>query len=90
MLTGMMSSIGVGGTIQSGELDLTSGLDVEGAVTFNDSGADVDIEDYAKHTPLYYAAEKGYLKIAELLIVHGATVDRPGGDSPLLRAYRYG
>ena len=42
MLSGMMSSIGVGGTIQSGELDLTSGIDVEGAVTFNDSGADVD------------------------------------------------
>ena len=42
MLTGMMSSIGAGATIQSGELDLTSGLDVEGAVTFNDSGADVN------------------------------------------------
>ena len=42
MLTGMMSSIGAGATIQSGELDLTSGLEVEGAVTFNDSGADVD------------------------------------------------
>ena len=42
MLTGMMSSVGAGATIQSGELDLTSGLEVEGAVTFNDSGADVD------------------------------------------------
>ena len=52
-----------------------------------DPGADVDVEDYAKHTPLYYedyAAEKGYLLIAELLIVYGAAVDLSGGDSPLL------
>jgi len=38
----MMSSVGAGATIQSGELDLTSGLEVEGAVIFNDSGASVD------------------------------------------------
>jgi hypothetical protein len=42
MLTGMMSSVGAGATIQSGELDLTSGLEVEGATVFNDSGASVD------------------------------------------------
>ena len=34
MLTGMMSSIGAGGTIQSAELDLTSGLEVGGTVIF--------------------------------------------------------
>ena len=55
-----------------------------------DSGADVDVEDDAKHMPLYYAAEKGYLQIAELLISHGATMDLPGGDSPLLWACYYG
>ena len=34
MLTGMMSSVGAGATIQSGELDLTSGLEVGGTVIF--------------------------------------------------------
>ena len=42
MLVGLAAQQSVGGTVESAELNLTDGMDVEGAVTFNDSGADVD------------------------------------------------
>ena len=42
MITGMTAQQTVGNTVESAELNLTDGLEVEGAVTFNDSGADVD------------------------------------------------
>ena len=42
MIIGLAAQQSVGGTVESAELNLTDGMDVEGAVTFNDSGADVD------------------------------------------------
>ena len=42
MLVGMTAQQTVGNTVESAELNLTDGLEVEGAVIFNDSGASVD------------------------------------------------
>ena len=42
MIVGMAAQQSVGNTVESAELNLTDGLEVEGAVVFNDSGADVD------------------------------------------------
>ena len=55
-----------------------------------DSGANANVEDYAAHTPLYHAAQKGHLEIARLLIEDGADIDHESGDSPLLWACYYG
>ncbi|MDP7293441.1 MAG: ankyrin repeat domain-containing protein [Verrucomicrobiota bacterium] len=55
-----------------------------------DSGVDPNVEDYANHTALYHAAEKGQLKIAKLLLKKGARVDHQSGDSPLLWTCHYG
>ena len=55
-----------------------------------DSGADPNVEDYANHTALYYAAEKGHFNIAKLLLEKGAKVDHESGDSALLWACHYG
>ena len=37
-----------------------------------ESGADVNIPDNAQRTALYYASEKGFTEIVELLIMAGA------------------
>jgi len=42
MIVGMTAQQTVGNTVESAELNLTDGLEVEGAVIFNDSGASVD------------------------------------------------
>ena len=42
MLAGLAAQQSVGNTVESAELNLPDGLEVEGAVTFNDSGVDVD------------------------------------------------
>ena len=42
MLAGLAAQQSVGNTVESAELNLTDGLEVEGAVIFNDSGASVD------------------------------------------------
>ena len=55
-----------------------------------DSGVDPNVEDYANHTALYYAAEKGHLNIVKLLLEKGAKVDHESGDSALLWACHYG
>lgn len=55
-----------------------------------DSGADPNVEDYANHTALYYAAEKGHFNIVKLLLEKGAKVDHKSGDSALLWACHYG
>ncbi len=55
-----------------------------------DSGADPNVEDYANHTALYYAAEKGHFNIAKLLLDKGAKVNHESGDSALLWACHYG
>ena len=55
-----------------------------------DSGADPNVEDYANHTALYYAAEKGHLNIVKLLLGKGAKVDHKSGDSALHWACHYG
>ncbi|MBT4901607.1 MAG: ankyrin repeat domain-containing protein [Verrucomicrobia bacterium] len=55
-----------------------------------DSGADLNVEDYANHTALYHAAEKGHFNIAKLLLEKGAKVNHESGDSALLWACHYG
>ena len=54
------------------------------------SGADPNVEDYANHTALYYAAEKGQFNIAKLLLEKGAKVNHKSGDSALLWACHFG
>ena len=54
------------------------------------AGVDLDLEDHANHTALYYAAEKGHFNITNLLLEKGAKVDHESGDSALLCACHYG
>ncbi len=54
------------------------------------SGADIRATDDDGWTPLYAAAERGALSVAEVLLKAGAPVDQPTtfGDTPLHRAVR--
>lgn len=39
------------------------------------TGADVNIKNDGGHTALHYAASKGWIKIAEILISYGAKIN---------------
>ena len=53
-------------------------------------GADIDIQNYKGKTGLHYAAKAGFLKVINLLIENGATVDAidNDGETPLFEAIR--
>ena len=53
-------------------------------------GADIDIRNYKGKTGLHYAAKAGFLKVINLLIEKGATVDAMDndGETPLFEAIR--
>lgn len=53
--------------------------------TLLERGADPNIGNASKATPLHLAASRGYVEIAKLLIAHGAKVDvqEVNGDTPL-------
>jgi hypothetical protein len=59
MLAGLAAQQTVGNTVESAELNLTDGLEVEGAVTFNDSGADVDFRIEADDTTHMFFIDAG-------------------------------
>ena len=56
------------------------------------AGAKVDQMTKASETPLYVAAEKNAVDCVKVLLAHGAdpTVANNDGETPLLRAQRYG
>lgn len=52
-------------------------------------GTDVNFCDAGGYAPLHYAARKGHVKVAQLLLLHGADINirtRAGKVTPLLRA----
>ena len=53
-------------------------------------GADIDVRNYKGKTALHYAAKAGLLKVINLLIEKGATIDAPdtNGETPLFDALR--
>ncbi len=53
-------------------------------------GADIDVRNYKGKTGLHYAAKAGFLKVINLLIENGATVDATDddGETPLFEAIR--
>ncbi len=53
-------------------------------------GADIDVRNYKGKTALHYAAKAGFLKIINLLIEKGATLDAPdkNAETPLFDAIR--
>ncbi len=53
-------------------------------------GADIDVRNYKGKTALHYAAKAGFLKVINLLIEKGATIDAPdtNGETPLFDALR--
>ena len=53
-------------------------------------GADINIQNYKGKTGLHYAAKAGFLKVINLLIENGATVDAidNDGETPLFEAIR--
>ena len=55
-----------------------------------DLGADIDVRNYKGKTALHYAAKAGFLKVINLLIEKGATVDATDkeGETPLFEAIR--
>ena len=55
-----------------------------------DLGADIDVRNYKGKTALHYAAKAGFLKVINLLIDKGATVDAidQDGETPLFEAIR--
>ena len=55
-----------------------------------DLGADIDVRNYKGKTALHYAAKAGFLKVINLLIEKGATVDAidQDGETPLFEAIR--
>ena len=71
-------------------IEATESGDLNGVKKLLKAGANANVADDAAHTPLYYAAAKGYVDIARELIGHGADIDLVGGDSPLLWACNYG
>ena len=56
------------------------------ALTLLRHGANPNVKDNtAGHTPLILAASKGYRKVTELLLAHGADVKQPTTEGRLLR-----
>ena len=53
-------------------------------------GADIDVRNHKGKTALHYAAKAGFLKVINLLIEKGATIDAPdkNGETPLFDAIR--
>ena len=53
-------------------------------------GADIDVRNYKGKTGLHYAAKAGFLKVINLLIEKGATIDAPdnSGETALFEAIR--
>ena len=53
-------------------------------------GADIDVRNYKGKTGLHYAAKAGFLKVINLLIENGATLDATDkeGETPLFDAIR--
>jgi len=53
-------------------------------------GADINVRNYKGKTALHYAAKAGFLKVIELLIEKGATLDAPDnvGETPVFDAIR--
>ena len=53
-------------------------------------GADIDVRNYKGKTGLHCAAKAGFLKVIQLLIEKGATIDAPdnNGETPLFEAIR--
>ncbi len=53
-------------------------------------GADIDVRNYKGKTALHCAAKAGFLKVINLLIEQGATIDAPdkNGETPLFDAIR--
>jgi ankyrin repeat protein len=58
--------------------------------TLLDLGADIDVRNHKGKTALHYAAKAGFLKVINLLIEKGATVDATDqdGETPLFEAIR--
>jgi ankyrin repeat protein len=52
-------------------------------------GADIDIRAYGDYTPLVQAAQSGNLKVAKLLIDHGADVNADGAQGTILQQIIY-
>ena len=40
-----------------------------------DSGADLNVQDESGFTPLHYAAQKGYVEVAELITAQAVSID---------------
>ena len=53
-------------------------------------GADINVRNHKGKTALHYAAKAGFLKVIELLIENGATLDAPDkdGETPVFDAIR--
>ena len=76
------------GTIHSA----VGGGDVEAVKEFLAAGADVNVKDKRRFTPLHWASISGHKEAVELLIDNGADVDamRGGGGTPLSYAASWG
>ena len=65
--------------------------DVEQVRILLDNGANVDAVALDDWTPLTRAADKGHMKMIELLLSRGASINKPSGDlTPLFFAARSG
>ena len=76
------------GTIHSA----VGGGDVEAVKEFLAAGADVNVKDKSRFTPLHWASISGHKEAVELLIDNGADVNamRGGGGTPLSYAASWG
>ena len=76
------------GTIHSA----VGGGDVEAVKEFLAAGADVNVKDKRRFTPLHWASISGHKEAVELLIAEGADVNamRGGGGTPLSYAASWG
>lgn len=57
-----------------------------------DVGADVNVRDARRYTPLHIASQEGCIEIVKILLEVGADVNartREGGDTPLAMAQKY-
>ena len=57
-----------------------------------DRGANVNIQDYKKKTPMHRAGQAGFIKIPQLLFDHGASleIEDEKGNTPIFDAAAYG